>query len=679
MIFRFAFVRGLAAVLFCVFFSASLSSAAVLEPLTTNKSTDDAPAGWVKIHSKGKSYLMGQEFAGHRWTYTFPVHPVSFTYDFMMSATAVTQAEFKSITGQNPTLHPGDENRPIDNVSWFDAVLYCNALSQREGRPEVYHYNAAVRNAAGDVVELTGLKIDARNGGYRLLSSAEFEYVVRAGTTTRWFFGDTDADQPKAVEYAWCDLNSGKTPHPVGQLKPNAFGVYDMTGNLWMWCNDWYGGAYPSTPQVDPQGPPTGDERVARGGAFKNDVNHERSAYHWQWAPQSHNFEVGFRIARTLPSPSASPLKLSEINEDAWYRIIASHSSKPLEIGGSPEHKAEGDPLQQNENTGADNQFFRFQRVQSGYYQIVAKCSGKALQIKDNSVKDHASIEQGAPSGADNQLFTLVKDTDDSFSIIAKSSGYGFDVAGGATATGNQVSVLLYPANNALNHKFKLLDASLPFEKPVVSRLTVIRPFTPPFDAAAAGLTPLFDGKTLQGWVADPEGWQVIDGAIVGVKGNQAIRTTEDYDDFRLIVSSIQVDAPTNHQGVGFWGERPAADNFGYGGCILVMPPMQWTWDYSTGRGLQGVYKLQRDLDKDLGLTRSEWTQAEILVNRAAGTVRMAVNGMEVLSFRDRNPARFKRGPICLQAHAGNKEVRYKDIYIEVAPKVNRLITLKGD
>jgi hypothetical protein len=104
---------------------------------------------------------------------------------------------------------------------------------------------------------------------------------------------------------------------------------------------------------------------------------------------------------------------------------------------------------------------------------------------------------------------------------------------------------------------------------------------------------------------------------------------------------------------------------------------MNWTWDYTTNRGANGTLRLNRDVDKDLGITRSEWTQAEILVNRAQGRVRMAVNGIEVLDYTDRNPARFKTGPIGLQAHGGNRDVRYKDIFIETAPKQSRLITLK--
>ncbi len=324
------------------------------------------PPGWVLIPARGRSFEMGQQFAGHRWTYTYPVHPVAFTYDFAMSATAVTQSEYQAVMGVNPTLHPGDVRRPVDNVSWFDAVLYCNALSSRDHLPPVYLFTSVVRNAEGEVVDLAGLRINSRTFGYRLLSSAEFEYVVRAGTTSRWFFADRAEDESASTAYAWNELNSGHTTHPVGLLKPNAFGVYDMTGNLWMWCNDWYGGPYPTTRQVNPVGPDSGQERVARGGAFKNDVNHERSAYHWQWAPQIHNFEVGFRMARTLPAPVDSPLKFEDINENAWYRIIAAHSGKTLEIGGGPDGPPAGRPLQQNRATGADNQLFRFERVQSG-------------------------------------------------------------------------------------------------------------------------------------------------------------------------------------------------------------------------------------------------------------------------------------------------------------------------
>jgi formylglycine-generating enzyme len=632
--------------------------------------------GWVTIHSRGRSFEMGQQFAGHRWTFTYPVHPVAFTYDFTMCATAVTQAEYRAIAGANPSLHPGDDRRPVDNISWFDAVVYCNALSARDHLAPVYGYASIVRDASGAAVGLPGLTVNRRAPGYRLLTSGEFEYVVRAGTTSRWFFGDRDLDQSASKAYAWSELNSGNTTHPVGMLKPNPYGVYDMTGNLWIWCGDWYGGAYPSTRQVDPEGPAAGDERVARGGAFKNDVNHERSAYHWQWAPGLRNFEVGFRIARTIPPPSDSPLKFSDINEEAWYKIIAENSGKTLEVAAGPGAQ-EGRPLQQNESTGSDNQLFRFRRVRSGYYQILTKQEGQALRIRGSSLLDHAPVEQNADTGAENQLFTLVKDTDDAYSIVAKISGYCFDISGGVGSVGNGAPVIVYAPGNALNHKFAIIEASLADFRPVVTPLSEVPAYKPPFDAAAAGMRPLFDGRTLDGWVGDPACWKVADGAIIGVKGNQNLMTREDFDDFRIIVSTIQVDSPTNHQGIGFWGERLPQGTYGYGGCIDVMPPMNWTWDYTTNRGANGALRLNRDLDKDLGITRSEWTQAEILVNRAKGRIRMAVDGIEVLDYTDRNPSRLKRGPIGLQAHGGNRDVRYKDIFIETSVREDRLITLR--
>ena len=212
---------------------------------------------------------------------------------------------------------------------------------------------------------------------------------------------------------------------------------------------------------------------------------------------------------------------------------------------------------------------------------------------------------------------------------------------------------------------------------PAVKTDAAMNTFVPPFDAAAAGLTPLFDGKTLNGWVGDPECWKVIDGAIVGVKGNQNLMTVGDYDDFRIIVSTRQVKEPSNHQGVGFWGEHMPEGKYGYGGCVDVMPPMNWTWDYTINKGAPGKLTISRDLDNEMGIKRSDWSQAEILVNRAKGTIRMAVNGVEMLYYTDNDPSRLKKGPIGLQAHAGNQDVRYKDIYIEVAPKEDRLITLK--
>jgi len=219
-----------------------------------------------------------------------------------------------------------------------------------------------------------------------------------------------------------------------------------------------------------------------------------------------------------------------------------------------------------------------------------------------------------------------------------------------------------------------------PATKPAAATQATATPgndYAGPFDAKKAGLTPLFDGKTLAGWVGDPNCWKVVDGAIVGTKGNQNLMTVGDYDDFRIVVSTIQVKDPSNHQGIGFWGDHMPEGKYGYGNCVDVMPPMNWTWDYTVNRGAPGKLTLSRDLDKELGFKRSQWTQAEILANKAKGTIRMAVNGVEMLNYVDDNPSRLKKGPIGLQAHAGNQDVRYKDIFVEVAPKDDKLITVK--
>jgi hypothetical protein len=155
-------------------------------------------------------------------------------------------------------------------------------------------------------------------------------------------------------------------------------------------------------------------------------------------------------------------MQSANLKPDAWYSIIAVHSGKALEIAGGVDGKASGLQLQQNEVTGAANQLFRFKQVKSGFFTITAKHSGKVLEIRDNSIKDHAPVQQNDANGQDNQLFTLVKDPG-SYRIIARSTGYGFDVAGGVKSTNNNVPVIVYPATGAANQTFRIVEA---IEKP---------------------------------------------------------------------------------------------------------------------------------------------------------------------------------------------------------------------
>ena len=243
---------------------------------------------------------MGQSLGGKVWTQTTPVHDVRFTYDFLMRATQLTQGQFMAVGNRsNPSKHQvaGDLNLPVDRVSWNEAVAYCNDLSRQEGLTPAY-------SATGEV--------DLTRNGYRLLTAAENEFVTRARTATLLAYGN--AFNSNGLLYSWSDGaknrdsaagNSHGETHDVGTLRPNPYGVYDMTGNLWMWCNDRYDSAssnnYPATLQVDPTGPATGGERIAKGGAFWNDGgHHEMSANHWQWKPGSKSEEIGFRICRTV-------------------------------------------------------------------------------------------------------------------------------------------------------------------------------------------------------------------------------------------------------------------------------------------------------------------------------------------------------------------------------------------
>ena len=157
-------------------------------------------------------------------------------------------------------------------VSWHEAVAYCAELTEQareeELLPEGYEY--------------------------RLPTEAEWEYACRAGTTTRFSYGD-DPDYTQLGEYAWYSNNSSKTTHPVGQKKPNGWGLYDMHGNVWEWCLDWYGD-YPGDNITDPQGPTKGTFCVRRGGRWGTPARYCRSATRDYSQPNFRHSGVGFRI-----------------------------------------------------------------------------------------------------------------------------------------------------------------------------------------------------------------------------------------------------------------------------------------------------------------------------------------------------------------------------------------------
>ncbi len=173
-----------------------------------------------------------------------PQTVVTLTRGYWMGKYEVTQAEYQSVVGSNPSYFTGNLNRPVEQVSWNDAISYCTKLTERE--------RVAGRLPAGYV--------------YRLPTEAEWEYAARAGTTTRLSYGD-DPGYTKLGDYAWYSANTANTTHPVGQKLANAWGLYDMAGNVWEWCLDWTG-TYPGGSVTDPRGPASGSGRVVRGGGW---------------------------------------------------------------------------------------------------------------------------------------------------------------------------------------------------------------------------------------------------------------------------------------------------------------------------------------------------------------------------------------------------------------------------
>ena len=224
-----------------------------------------------------------------------PQHRVRITRPFCLGATEVTQGQYQAVTGANPSHFQGSADLPVENVSWLDAIDYCSELSRKEGLTPFYRVQ-------GETVEVP----DWNGTGYRLPTEAEWEYVCRAGSTTRYNFGDDAAD---LGEFAWYSGNSQtqnvRLSHPVGQKRPNAWGLYDMHGNVEEWCWDGYEADYYSKnpSSADPLGPSQAASRVNRGGCWRLSPQRSRSAFRSGQAPGNRSAVLGFRVARVQPGP----------------------------------------------------------------------------------------------------------------------------------------------------------------------------------------------------------------------------------------------------------------------------------------------------------------------------------------------------------------------------------------
>jgi formylglycine-generating enzyme required for sulfatase activity len=211
---------------------------------------------------------------GH-FTDEFPQHQVRISEGFWIGQTEVTQGQYKSVMNAQPWSGKlgvkESANDPAVYVSWDDAVEFCRKLSQQEGKT------------------------------YRLPTEAEWEYACRPGTTTRLSFGD---NHELLGDYAWFLGNTSavgeKYSQPVGKKKPNPWGLYDMHGDVWEWCSDWYAKDYYSnSPSVDPKGPSSGDKRSLRGGSWGDDEGNLRCTVRYHGNPDHRVSVIGFRVVRS--------------------------------------------------------------------------------------------------------------------------------------------------------------------------------------------------------------------------------------------------------------------------------------------------------------------------------------------------------------------------------------------
>ncbi len=230
------------------------------------------------VFVQGGAFQMGSNSDGSDEK---PIHRATLS-DFYIGKYEVTQTEWQEVMGNNPSEFKGDIN-PVEKVTWYDAVEFCNKKSRKEGLEEVY-------SGSGP-----NIKCDFSKNGYRLPTEAEWEFAAKGGNKSKdyTYSGSNNID-----EVAWYADNSNDKSNPVGDKKANELGIYDMSGNVWEWCWDWYG-SYSLILQSNPTGSTSGSNRVIRGGGWGSSASFCRVAIRSSDGPSVSYYFIGFRLARS--------------------------------------------------------------------------------------------------------------------------------------------------------------------------------------------------------------------------------------------------------------------------------------------------------------------------------------------------------------------------------------------